>query len=34
VYREPLTKLPDPATVDLLALAKAMNIDLGQFIKK
>jgi hypothetical protein len=34
VYREPLTKLPNPATVDLLALAKAMNIDLSQFIKK
>ncbi|MGO8983152.1 MAG: guanitoxin biosynthesis MBL fold metallo-hydrolase GntH [Terriglobales bacterium] len=34
LYREPLTKLANPATVDLLALAKVMNIDLSKFIKK
>ena len=34
LYREPLTKLPNPAEVDLLALAKVMNIDLSKFIKK
>jgi len=34
VYREPLTKLPNPQEVDLLALAKVMGIDIRKFIKK
>ena len=31
VYREPITKLPNPEEVDLIAMAKAMGIDLSKF---
>ena len=34
VYREPVTKLANPEEVDLVALAKAMGIDLSKFMKK
>ena len=33
VYREPLTKLPNPQLVDLREMARAMNIDLTKFVK-
>ena len=33
VYREPITKLPNPQLVDLRAMAEALNIDLSKFMK-
>jgi len=33
VYREPLTKLPNPQLVDLMEMAKVMGIDISQFKK-
>ena len=33
VYREQLTKLANPQEIDLIAMAKAMNIDLSKFKK-
>jgi hypothetical protein len=33
LYREPLTKLPNPQLVNLLEMAKAMGIDLSQMMK-
>ena len=33
VYREPLTKLPNPQQVDLIEMAKVMGIDLSKFKK-
>lgn len=33
VYRQPLTKLPNPQLVDLMEMAKVMNIDISQFKK-
>ena len=33
VYREPLTKLAEPQEVDLIEMAKVMNIDLSKFKK-
>ncbi len=33
VYRQPLTKLPNPQTVDLVEMAKVMGIDISQFKK-
>ena len=33
VYRQPLTKLPNPQLVDLMEMAKVMNIDMSQFKK-
>jgi len=33
VYREPLTKLPNPQLVDLIEMAKVMGIDMSQFKK-
>ncbi|MGB9421898.1 MAG: guanitoxin biosynthesis MBL fold metallo-hydrolase GntH [Candidatus Acidiferrum sp.] len=33
VYREPLTKLPNPQLVDLMEMAKVMGIDISKFKK-
>ena len=33
VYREPLTKLPNPQLVDLIEMAKVMGIDISKFKK-
>ena len=33
VYRQPLTKLPNPQLVDLIEMAKVMGIDMSQFKK-
>jgi ribonuclease BN (tRNA processing enzyme) len=33
VYRQPLTKLPDPQLVDLMEMAKVMGIDISKFKK-
>jgi hypothetical protein len=33
VYREPLTKLPNPQLVDLMEMAKVMGIDMSKFKK-
>ena len=33
VYRDPLTKLPNPQLVDLREMASVMNIDLTKFVK-
>ncbi len=33
VYREPLTKLPNPQLVDLMEMARVMGIDISKFKK-
>ena len=33
VYREPLTKLPNPQEVDLIEMARVMGFDLSTFKK-